>query len=221
VWFRGGDYIPPSLWGTKYVRFRGDIYIPPSFWGRTKLEVPGRATRGPLSASGRRCSLLGALLSYNDGRSKESAPMPISVECPSCRSTFRVKDEFAGKRGRCPSCKAMLTVPAASPSQRTAEQKLVPLPTDLGRQAAAALAPRAPAPKEQADYQEDATGGYALAGEVAKQAKRVRVREGALPGVGVSAEGVRQAAAPTGKMRTPAEILAAFRGGRWETKPNA
>ena len=50
-----------------------------------------------------------------------------------------------------------------------------------------------------------------LEGSTGKKAKVVRARAGALPGVGVGAEGVRQAAAPTRIMRTPAEILTAFR----------
>jgi Zn-dependent protease with chaperone function len=55
-------------------------------------------------------------------------------------------------------------------------------------------------------------GGYALAGGGAKRARAVRAGEGALPGVGVSAQGVRQATAPTTATHTPAEILTAFRG---------
>ncbi|MHC5539954.1 zinc-ribbon domain-containing protein, partial [Singulisphaera rosea] len=39
--------------------------------------------------------------------------MPISVECPACGSTFRVRDDHAGKRGRCSKCKATLLIPDA------------------------------------------------------------------------------------------------------------
>lgn len=38
--------------------------------------------------------------------------MPISVECSACRTSFRVRDEFAGKRGKCVKCKAPVDVPA-------------------------------------------------------------------------------------------------------------
>lgn len=37
--------------------------------------------------------------------------MPISVTCPSCSATFSVKDEYAGKRAKCPTCAEPLTVP--------------------------------------------------------------------------------------------------------------
>ena len=38
--------------------------------------------------------------------------MSIPVTCPKCRTSFRVKDEWAGKKGKCPQCKALLEVPA-------------------------------------------------------------------------------------------------------------
>ena len=40
--------------------------------------------------------------------------MSIRVECPSCQVAFGVGDEFAGKRGKCPKCKATIVVPAAA-----------------------------------------------------------------------------------------------------------
>lgn len=40
--------------------------------------------------------------------------MPIQVECSSCRAAFKVEDDFAGKRGKCPRCKATITVPAGA-----------------------------------------------------------------------------------------------------------
>jgi hypothetical protein len=38
--------------------------------------------------------------------------MSIPVVCPSCQSSMKVKDEFAGKRAKCPQCGEPLTVPA-------------------------------------------------------------------------------------------------------------
>ena len=38
--------------------------------------------------------------------------MPISVVCPGCKARFNVSDKFAGKKGPCPKCKTVLTVPA-------------------------------------------------------------------------------------------------------------
>ena len=40
--------------------------------------------------------------------------MPIRVDCPSCRASFRVGEEHAGKRGKCPRCKEPILVPPAA-----------------------------------------------------------------------------------------------------------
>ena len=37
--------------------------------------------------------------------------MLISVVCPSCKARFSVSEKFAGKKGPCPKCKAVITVP--------------------------------------------------------------------------------------------------------------
>lgn len=39
--------------------------------------------------------------------------MAVPVQCTECGYGFRVPDEYAGKRGRCPKCKAMLSVPSS------------------------------------------------------------------------------------------------------------
>ena len=59
---------------------------------------------------------------------------------------------------------------------------------------------------------EDDVAGYLLADALTKKAKAARVREEGLPGMGVSAKGVIEAAAPTRKTMTPKQILAAFGG---------
>jgi len=38
----------------------------------------------------------------------------IAARCPSCAATFRAKDEYAGRRVKCPSCKEPLSLPAAA-----------------------------------------------------------------------------------------------------------
>ncbi len=38
--------------------------------------------------------------------------MPISVVCPGCKNRFNVSDKFAGKKGPCPKCKTIISVPA-------------------------------------------------------------------------------------------------------------
>ncbi|WP_165068668.1 M48 family metalloprotease [Paludisphaera rhizosphaerae] len=40
--------------------------------------------------------------------------MPIEVHCDECGSSFRVADEVAGRRGRCPRCKATILVPGSA-----------------------------------------------------------------------------------------------------------
>lgn len=37
--------------------------------------------------------------------------MPIDVVCTGCRTRFTVSDKFAGKKGPCPKCKAIITIP--------------------------------------------------------------------------------------------------------------
>lgn len=39
--------------------------------------------------------------------------MPISCTCPSCSAQFNVKDEYAGKRAKCPKCGEPITIPSA------------------------------------------------------------------------------------------------------------
>lgn len=37
--------------------------------------------------------------------------MPVSVTCTQCGRTYALKDEFAGKKARCPDCQTVLAVP--------------------------------------------------------------------------------------------------------------
>ncbi len=39
--------------------------------------------------------------------------MPISVVCTNCKARFSVSEKFAGKKGPCPKCKTVITVPDA------------------------------------------------------------------------------------------------------------
>ena len=39
--------------------------------------------------------------------------MAIAVTCPSCHSRFNVSEKFAGKKGPCPKCKTVITIPSA------------------------------------------------------------------------------------------------------------
>jgi Zn-dependent protease with chaperone function len=115
--------------------------------------------------------------------------MPIQVDCPSCRTAFRVEDDYAGKRGTCPHCNEKLVVPSA-----------------VGEGVVATDAPR-PVGNDGA-----ASEAYELAGAGPKP-RAVPVRPSATaPGSGVFAEGVAKAVEPSGPTRAPSEILAAFHG---------
>jgi len=57
--------------------------------------------------------------------------MPIKFTCPHCKRGIAVKDELAGKRGACPGCKQIVTVPQPTASPAAAPQsapKAAPLP---------------------------------------------------------------------------------------------
>jgi hypothetical protein len=41
--------------------------------------------------------------------------MPIAVLCPGCKAQFQVSDKFAGKKGPCPKCKTIITIPELTP----------------------------------------------------------------------------------------------------------
>lgn len=43
--------------------------------------------------------------------------MPIAVICPGCKTSFRVSEQYAGKQGPCPKCKAVITIPATAALQ--------------------------------------------------------------------------------------------------------
>jgi Zn-dependent protease with chaperone function len=45
--------------------------------------------------------------------------MTIAVTCGSCKAVFRVKDEYAGKRGKCPRCQSVVEVVACISEPRT------------------------------------------------------------------------------------------------------
>ena len=37
--------------------------------------------------------------------------MPITVTCEGCGKKLRVKDELAGRKGKCPACGTVLVIP--------------------------------------------------------------------------------------------------------------
>lgn len=54
--------------------------------------------------------------------------MPISARCPKCSAAFRVKDEYAGKRTKCPKCGGPMSIPAANPLADTIKMPSPPKP---------------------------------------------------------------------------------------------
>src|SRR5262245_61440961 len=67
--------------------------------------------------------------------------MAIKFNCTHCSHGLTVKDELAGKKGRCPRCKNVITVPAPVSAPADAEQLAAKL---LGDQPAAAAAEEEP-----------------------------------------------------------------------------
>jgi phage FluMu protein Com len=56
--------------------------------------------------------------------------MPITVQCTGCGHRLRVADTMAGKQGKCPKCKAILSVPSPiDPSLASQPVNPVPSPT--------------------------------------------------------------------------------------------
>lgn len=43
------------------------------------------------------------------------ALMTIQLPCPNCGARLKVKDEMAGRSGKCPACKTRVAIPAAAP----------------------------------------------------------------------------------------------------------
>ncbi len=137
--------------------------------------------------------------------------MPIQVECPSCHTTIRVPDEHAGRRGRCPRCKAVFVATApARPGRPSPPRRSRPRRAILPRSDMPSRRPRRAVRRASM-----ATATSTRWPTPPRRAKAVRRGAESLPGVGVSARGVAEAAAPTGRTLTAREILAAF-GGRIE-----
>ena len=52
--------------------------------------------------------------------------MPIDVTCANCKTRFQVSEKFAGKKGPCPKCKTVITVPTVQ------EQVVIHAPEPTG-----------------------------------------------------------------------------------------
>ena len=56
--------------------------------------------------------------------------MAISFQCPNCRRRLRVKDDFAGKRTKCPACEVRLKVPILAPPAPAEGGQRTPQPAE-------------------------------------------------------------------------------------------
>lgn len=56
--------------------------------------------------------------------------MSIAVTCGECKKSFPVKDEFAGKRGKCPHCGGVIQVPEAPRPPDVTSQRPATAPAD-------------------------------------------------------------------------------------------
>ncbi len=48
--------------------------------------------------------------------------MPIRYKCQNCGATLKIKDELAGKQGKCPKCRTSFRIPKKSDEQPSSEQ---------------------------------------------------------------------------------------------------
>jgi predicted RNA-binding Zn-ribbon protein involved in translation (DUF1610 family) len=65
--------------------------------------------------------------------------MPLTVTCPGCNSPLRVREEYAGKKLKCPRCSGIVEVPNGEAAPETVEplpvEEVLPAPRPGKRQA--------------------------------------------------------------------------------------
>lgn len=88
--------------------------------------------------------------------------MPIAVTCSGCDKSYQVKDEFAGKKVRCPQCQAVVTIGQPQPA------------TAKGRKAAAKADEYEDYPDDVEDYGDD--DDYFDEPRVLKEAPRLKAK---------------------------------------------
>ncbi len=72
--------------------------------------------------------------------------MPINVICSGCKKQFKVSEKFAGKKGPCPKCKAVITIPEKM------EEVVVHAPENFGPKDAKGQAVLKPIAREDAKF---------------------------------------------------------------------
>ena len=58
--------------------------------------------------------------------------MPIPVICPGCKARFSVSDQYAGRTGPCPKCKAPIKIPTPAAQSVTIHEPDAPTATSAG-----------------------------------------------------------------------------------------
>ncbi len=84
--------------------------------------------------------------------------MPITVTCPGCNSPLRVREDYAGKKLKCPRCSGIVDVPNGETAPESAEvlpvvEEVEPAPRPVVRpaEAATAIGEGLPAPRPARD----------------------------------------------------------------------
>jgi hypothetical protein len=134
---------------------------------------------------------------YRSNRIWEIAKMPIAVDC-TCGRPFRIKDELAGKKVRCPECKSILAVPEQSlGAEFDYEAEVIPEPPAPAQKAQPAPAPfrkvqpiRLPdeyAPsRTKSDYESEDALQAKFTGRKPKKRKAKKSESGWLPAISVN-----------------------------------
>src|SRR5262249_12384318 len=104
-------------------------------------EGARRSTRGEKSLHARRG---GATMAW-PGHLLCEKSMAIVASCPACNSMFRVGDQYASKRVKCPKCGSAITVPGVDEAQGIASGLPRPVPHAYD----------APSPPRHDDSEED------------------------------------------------------------------
>ena len=71
--------------------------------------------------------------------------MAIDVLCPGCKKRFKVSDQFAGQKGPCPNCKAIITIPEKG------DEVVVHAPEEFGPKDASGRATLKPIQRKETD----------------------------------------------------------------------
>lgn len=90
--------------------------------------------------------------------------MPVSVECPECENRFKVKDELAGRKVRCPKCATVVTVAAEEEEEVPARKQPRDVESGASRRRDGGKEPR---PRGKSRKREAASGRGLLIGLVA------------------------------------------------------